>query len=1513
MNDFSKEEINLIGEIAISIASNKTINVILSDICDKIEKFYSSKYSFYVTINWNNETFKSKKQHNHNNKIFGKSYQLPNDKYFSIDIYSNETVEVPSSLPQLIDFISSHIINLLSKEELIILNYNLRERLKELKGINLTTKAFEKNKSIEESLKEICTFLPEAWQYPQYAVARIKFGDKVFVSRNFKETQWFQKQNFETPDGTSGSIEIFYLKELPECDEGPFLKEERNLLINLAALISGSVSMNSLKKLLSENTERLKELRALNQVSDILSKKMPFEKSLQLICQILPDAWQYPEYAVCRIKYGNKVFVSKNFSETPWVQRQYFSTPNNVHGIIEIFYLKEFPECDEGPFLKEERNLLINLANLISGTASKILLDQILYENKERVKELNGINQTTKIINEGLPIEETLQKICLILPNSWQYPEYTAARIRYDDKIFSTPNFKMTPWSQSEVFTTIDNKKGKIEIVYLKEFPSSDEGPFLKEERNLLHNISRLIVGYINSLIGRELVPIKFLKNYSNPLYEDTQKLLIEKKKSLHLLFNRQNVEKYIYLDMMKFKVREILFVATLFDSYILESEGHFFEQFMGDIIQYTLFTLPRITSVTNEDEALELISLTKFDLIILLAGIDPKTTLELAKNIKERLSEVPIYLLINEKHDINYIEEMTKYSPHIDKLYLWDGGSKIFFPIVKSFEDKINLENDVSIGLVRIILLIEDSLMYYSKYLPLLYSIIFDQLQQTIKDTENNELEKLSKIRSRPKVIHVTSYEEAIFLFNKYKDYFLCIISDCEFEKNGKKDKNAGIEFLKYVRNSVKDLPFILQSGDISLRNTAELYNAAFIDKNSDNLLSQLKRLIIQYLSFGDFIFKNKEGVPIAKATNINEFLNLLKTIPEESLHYHSNYNQFSLWLMGRGEIKLAKSLYPIKIDDFPDANSFRNFLINTIKEHLEEKRKGRILSFNEVEKITEKNILTLSSGFFGGKGRGLAFINGLINNIDFFDLSTKINIKVPKTLIIGTDEFQFFIEHNNLKEIINSENYDLIRRKFSEGKITPLLRKKLESVIKQINKPLAIRSSSISEDSISRSFAGIFETYIIPNNKDFSKCLEDLELAIKLVYSSVFSPKAKNYYKKIKHNIDEEKMAIIIQEVVGEKFNNYFFPHISGVASSYNFYPISYMKPEEGIAHIAFGLGHYVVDGGNSFAFSPVYPRIDILSEKDLFSCTQNYFVAVDLIKNNYDLIKDGEKSCLRNIEIIEIIDNPYLKHCASYYDIENDRLYPGISPNKPIILNFTNIIKYNYIPLADTINTILHIMRKAMGSPIEIEFAVVMNDEENHLPSFYLLQVKPMIEAFKNFSFDFSSINERNIILKSKTSVGNGKFDNIKDIIYVDLENFDNLKTKEMAIELEKLNALMSENNVPYILIGPGRWGSRDPFLGIPVSWSQISNAKVIVELGLKNYPLDASFGSHFFHNITVMNVGYLAIKNTSENEYIKWDLIKSQKLIQKTKYFKHVQFENPLNVYIDGINRQSIIFY
>ncbi|MBN1158380.1 MAG: hypothetical protein JXA61_03280, partial [Bacteroidales bacterium] len=666
------------------------------------------------------------------------------------------------------DLISGKISNYL----LAGILYENTERIKELTSIHKTAEILKRGTSFEESLQDICMLLPEAFQYPEYTAARITFSSMVFTSRKFKETPWVLSKTFETPKLKTGTIEIYYLKEFPSAYEGPFLKEELMLINTLSSLISNSGSQNELEELIKKNTERLKELRGLNQTSLILSQSKPVDESLQNICAILPEAYQYPEHTAVRIKYDSRVFTSSNFTETPWVQRQSFESPRKLKGIIEVFYLREFPEADEGPFLKEERDLLINISNLIAGSAIRNVFNNLLYENRERLKELKLINQTTRIISMSKPVDETLQKIVNIIPKSWQYPNYTAARIRFEGKTYLSRNFSETIWMQKENFITVDNKKGIIEVVYLKKFPEADEGPFLKEERNLIFNLGKLISGYLNNYKGREI--INKIKFSAVPVFkpDEYRQSLIKNKRPLQLFFNQQTIEKYIYLDMMKFKVKEILFVATLYDAFTLENESSFFEQFMGIIYQYSLFSLPRITGVTTTEEAMGLLDSTRFDLVIIMVGMDRETPVRLSDQIREKCPDLLIYFLLNQKRNMQYFEELVPTINSVNKLFNWTGDSQIFFAMVKSIEDQVNVENDTKIGLVRIILLIEDSAQYYSKYLPILYSIVFGQVQQVLPEVEKNELDKICKMRSRPKILHATNYEDAMSIFEKYKDF---------------------------------------------------------------------------------------------------------------------------------------------------------------------------------------------------------------------------------------------------------------------------------------------------------------------------------------------------------------------------------------------------------------------------------------------------------------------------------------------------------------------------------------------------------------------------------------------------------------------------------------------------------------------------------------------------------------------------------------------------------------------
>ncbi|MBA7516210.1 hypothetical protein ES705_08256 [subsurface metagenome] len=1516
-----KENLKLfaINEIVKLLRDCKSFELSIQQICDIIPRAYP--YPEYVSAKI---TVNEKQFFNDNYKesqyLEKCSFETPGMNICSIEIYfSRDFIKLSDKDfllrdDNFLNNLATIITGSISRFLLEKLLYDNAERIKELKGINRTTDILNRGETLEESLQEICAFLPEAWQFPEYTAARIIYDNKVFKSKNFKETPWVQRQYFETPDNKKGSIEIFYLKEYPNAFEGPFLEEERNLIDNLAAIISGTVSKKTLQNLLLQNTERLKELKGINQTSLILKQSKSIEESLEIICSILPEAWQYPGYTAVRIYYEDKVFSSSNFKETNWVQKQAFETVGNKKGSIEIYYLKKFPKADEGPFLTEERNLLINLSNLIAGSATREVLNKLLNENKERVKELKAINQTSQIIEEGKSIDETLLEICKILPKSWQYPNHTVVRIIFEGMIYSSKESVDTIWVQKENFITIDNKKGSIEVFYLKEFPKEYEGPFLKEERNLLINISKLISGYLNDYKGREI----FRKNIpgerdkSKPV--EYRESLVKNKQPLQLFFNKQIIDKYIYLDMMKYKVKEILFIATLYDAFILQTEDGFFEQFMGEIYQYSLFSLPRITGVASSEEALELLDTTHFDLVILMVGLDKESPVKLSKRIKQIQPNLLVYLLLNQKSNIQYFEELVPTVKSIDKLFIWSGNSQIFFSIVKSIEDKVNADNDTRIGLVRVILLVEDSAQYYSKYLQILYSIVFGQVQQLLPEVEKNELDKIAKMRSRPKILLARNYEDALYLFNKYKDFLLCVISDVEFEKGGKLDKKAGIKFIKYVQSHVLNMPIVLQSSEDKNKQLAKELSVWFINKNSETLLNDLKKFLNRYLGFGDFIFRDKNGKSIGVARSLREFETFLREIPDESFFLHARENQFSLWLMLRGEIQLARTLNPLRIGDFNDIKESRKFFLETFAKYKEEKKKGKVLYFDETATLDEKNIVAFSGGSFGGKGRGLAFINALINNYDFSELTGKINIRTPKTVIIGTDEFEDFLDRNKLYDstIPNDFTCAEIKKRFVAGHLSKTLIEKLEFFTDQIESPIAVRSSSLLEDSISQPFAGIFDTYILPNDtSNKNNTLKSLNKAIKLVYASIYSDDARAYFKTIHHKIEEEKMAVVLQELVGTKYGDYYYPHISGIAQSYNFYTVAHMNPEEGFAVVALGLGTYVVGGSKSYRFAPKYPKVEMYTTKDLLSSSQVQFYALNLVKKNIDYVKEGELASLSLLDISEAEKHGTLKHIVSVYNPTNDRIESGLGAAGPRILDFADILKYNHIPLTKTIEIMLDTIKDALGSPVEIEYAVDLDRSVNNLPSFYLLQIKPLVGNQQSYSIDFSNLDKSKMILFSESSLGNGEITQIQDVIYVDIAKFDKMKTYEMAQEIEFLNGKMSKQKKQYILIGPGRWGTRDKYLGIPVNWAQISNAKVIVEISLANFPLDSSLGSHFFHNITSMNIGYFSVLDSSRTEFVRWDILNKQKSVNQTKYFRHIRFNKPLSVYMNGKIKSAAI--
>jgi len=1130
---------------------------------------------------------------------------------------------------------------------------------------------------------------------------------------------------------------------------------------------------------------------------------------------------------------------------------------------------------------------------------------KLLAQSKERLKELAAINSAIAIIKEGRSVQDTLHQLCLILPDAWQYPEHTIVHIKFGKYEFQTSGFKETPWSQKQGFETIDGDLGFIEIFYTREFPVEHEGPFLKEERDLIINITNILVGYLNSIKGKDIIREIKVTQKRKPEGETSSS-----KQLLQRFINQHNADRDIYHDLQPFKVKEILLISTLYDAYSIEKEDRLTDNILGEYSKLSLSSVPRITGVSNLDEALEKLDEKYFNMIIIMMGADTKTPLEMSKRIKNEYNYIPLYLLVNNSIIINEMEKNPVAIASVDKVFVWNGDPKVFFSMIKLLEDKVNLENDTRIALTRVILLVEDSPKYYSRYLPLLYSSVLEQTKRVIEDVSTDDLYKVLRIRIRPKVILVGTYEEAIDIFTRYKNFMLCLISDVKFYKNNILDQSAGVQLVAHVRKELPSLPIIIQSYEQTQAETASKLKVSFLNKNSEILMQEIKNFLSNYLGFGDFVFRDSIGSPMAIASTMEEFEHELRSIPDDSLLYHAQKNHFSMWLAARGEIQVARIIHPSTIDDFSGPEEIREYLLNTLKKYRQEKRRGKIVGFDTAWEVDESNIVSLAEGSFGGKGRGLSFINTLIYTFDISQYTPNINLRTPRTSIVGTNEYECFMERNSLYDkVFSATSYLQIQQYFLEGELSDQLMIRLDRLLQIYHRPLAVRSSGSLEDSIMQPFAGIFETYIIPNNHpDKHVRLKQAMDAIKLVYASVFSDTARAYIKAINYKVEDERMAVIIQEVVGNTFGNYYYPHISGVAQSYNYYPFGHIQPEDGFANMAVGLGKYVVEGERAYRFCPKYPTLINYSNSDLIKNSQVDFFAVDLAKHDINLL-EGDEAGLARLNIYESEQHGTLKHCVSVFNPENNSFTPGLSQPGPRVVNFANILKYNYIPLAQSIQVVLDVVKEALGVACEIEFAVDLNRDTNYKSSFFLLQIKPMLGNTQDYNVDLDAIDMSKVILLSKNGMGNGYLNEIKDIVYIKREAFDKSMTCEMALELNEINGKLIVQNRRCILIGPGRWGSRDRWIGIPVTWPQISQAKIIVETSFDDFPLDASYGSHFFHNVISMNVGYCSVQDGDPKAKVAWDVLNGLPVETETKFFKHVQLPKPMIVRMDG--RQRLI--
>ncbi|MBF0499373.1 MAG: hypothetical protein HQM09_04535 [Candidatus Riflebacteria bacterium] len=984
--------------------------------------------------------------------------------------------------------------------------------------------------------------------------------------------------------------------------------------------------------------------------------------------------------------------------------------------------------------------------------------------------------------------------------------------------------------------------------------------------------------------------------------------------KEMSEIFRKYTSNKEIFHDLMPFRMREILLVATIYDAFILEHDSMLSEMIFGDYHQLNLSSAPRITSVSSEREAVEKLRSRHFDMVIVMSRINRIDSCELSQKIRELDPDIPILLMLSDNAEIGAISQNKKLLNYFDNVYVWNGHSELFLAMVKSIEDKLNVINDTQIGLVRIILLVEDSIRYYSRYLPLLYTEVMKQTQRLVSEEHLDEMKKVLRMRARPKVFVAHSYEEAMDIVKSFKDYLLCVISDVAYPKDGVMDDTAGIKLIKDVRNLNPDLPILLQSSNSDNSAIANSLGASFINKNSDSLMHELTNFFYHNLGFGDFIFRNNAGQEIARAKTMDDIKERLNNIPAESLIYHASRNHFSAWLMARGEIQIAQVVFKTKVTDFKNAEGLRSFLINVGGLITKLKTKGKIINFDEGYIGEEEcHIFRLAEGSLGGKGRGVAFINSLLSNSELTEIIKDVNIKIPQTAIVGIDEFTTFLETNKLTKIVHeSLDHDMVKRRFLMGSLTSELKDRLRRFLERVHAPLAVRSSGLLEDSLSHPLSGLYQTFFLPNNHpDLMMRLNQVMEAIKLVYASVYSKAARAYFEAINYKIEEERMAIVIQQVVGVTHEDRFYPDFSGVAQSYNFYPFSYIEPGDGVANIAIGLGKYVVGGEQAYRFCPAYPQLDIVTPEELLRNSQKRFYALDLSQNAMDLF-NGEDSTLLTLDLKRAESDGVLNFTASVWDHSDMRLRVGLDGPGPRVINFANILKFESFPLAKTLEMILGVIRDAMETPVEIEFAVNLEPEKNGKPSFYLLQIKHLLRDEKEYLIDLEDLSPPELFLYTNKGMGNGMIDNLADIVWVDPEKFDKSMTREMAIEAEALNEQFKKEDKKFILLGPGRWGTRDRWLGIPISWPQISHAKVIVEYSLDDFRVDASLGSHFFHNVTSLNIGYFTIPFDLSPNFIDWEWLRKREVKSQTKFFVHTRLQKPLRIQMDGRKGIAVIF-
>ena len=955
---------------------------------------------------------------------------------------------------------------------------------------------------------------------------------------------------------------------------------------------------------------------------------------------------------------------------------------------------------------------------------------------------------------------------------------------------------------------------------------------------------------------------------------------------------------------LMQKRIQSVLLISSSYDAFLLEEDGRIEEQIFNEYVSLNLRYPPRFILVTTAEEALGVLRSESVDLIISMLSVGGMDPFRLSKNIKADYPSIPIVVLTPFSREVS-LKLSNEDTSAIDYVFCWLGNADILVAIIKLIEDEMNAEHDILAVGVQCIVLVEDSIRYYSSYLPIIYRIVFNQSKKFM--TEGlNEHQKMMRMRERPKILLARNYEEAIEIYQKFKSNALGVISDVSFNKNDKKYNDAGIELAKTVKGDDPYMPFLLQSSDIGVAEIASDIRVGFLYKYSKSLLQELKQFLKVNLAFGDFVFVDPiTHQEVGRVSNLKELQEKLFELPDNSLRYHFKRDHVSKWLKARALFPIAEVLKNLKVEDFESLEASKRFLYDTIVNFRISKSKGVIATFDPDRYDKYVKFARIGDGSIGGKARGLAFLNNVINKNAEFLTFENLEVTIPRTVVIGTDIFELFMESNKLYEIALSDRSDEeILEHFVKAKFPHRSDYYLRKFISVIDNPIAIRSSSVLEDSHYQPFAGIYSTYMVSNTDEVGVVMKQIGDAIKCVYASVYFKSSKAYMQATMNIIDEERMGVVLQEVVGQQHGNRFYPTISGVARSVNFYPIAPEKAEDGIVNVALGLGKQIVEGGVSLRFSPSYPQkaLQLSTPEMTLRETQKKFFALDMDNTSFKpSVNDAVN--LQHLDIKQALGDGTLRWLGSVYDYQNNIIRDGIMAKGIPLVTFSNILKHDAFPLAQVIQKIMEVGQKEMNQPVEVEFAVDLQNPGG-TPVFYPLQIRPIVEGEETFKENLEELNPEEQLIYSKSALGNGVIEDVFDVVFVKSESFSAANMIKMVPNVEKVNDTLVGEGRNYILVGPGRWGSQDPWLGVPVKWPQISGARVIIETALDGFCVDPSQGTHFFQNLTSLRVGYMTVNPVTGEGFYNETFLMEQPSVYEDEWIKHVRFERPAVIKLDG---------